>query len=186
MKQILFAFFLTLSTLLGGCATMQDQNVRYMPGQNHGQYGVGNNENEQLAAMQCPGLLLTKRQDNLQTLLCLGNEVATETPLGTEILETFYGQDWSQVTHADAGNQTEIDVLCRLGALGETVSAQCLSDSNVAPAKSTGSIKINEVTVARVGGIERARNAVVGLVDRQRILVVNEAVRKRQSQYRRR
>lgn len=129
------------------------------------------------------GLVMTKQADGLQTVLYLGSDVATETLLGTEIYETFLQHGWTQVTHADANNQTEIDVVCRIGASETTVSAQCLSDSNVAPAKATGSITVNQVTIDRVGGIERARNAAVSLVDRQRIIVVNEAVRKRQSQY---
>lgn len=163
----------TYIVLLFGCAAQNQTG--YMPDQ----YLVPNNQSFESGFV---GVILTKQEDGLQTMLYLGSDVATQTLLGTEIVETFYRYGWMQVTRADANNHTEVDIVCRLGALSSEVSVQCLSDSRVAPGESTGSVTVDNVTIARVGGIERARNAVVSLVDRQRTIVVNEAVRIRLQQ----
>lgn len=161
--------------MLFGCATTQNQNIGYMPGQQSqpimNSYGSQGNQSPDRNFV---GVVLAKRIENLQTVLYLGSDVATLA--GVEVYDTFKQCGWSQVTHADAHNQTEIDILCRLGASGERISAQCLSDSRVAPAQSTGTIEFSGANIARVGGIDRARSAIVALLNRQHSNTVSKAV----------
>jgi hypothetical protein len=154
---------------LSGCATTTHS---IMPNQemNH-QFG----EETQSAG----GLVLTKREDGLQTVLYLGSDVATKTVVGFEIYDTFRRHGWIQVTHADASNDTEADVICRLGGHDITISAQCFTNGRVAQTPpATGSVTVDQNIIDQIG-IDRVRNALVDLVMRQRTIVVNMAVEKR-------
>ncbi len=94
---------------VSGCATVKD-NPSQTPVQ-------------QEPVLQAPAtaIMLTKKMDQMNIVLLLESDVATKTPLGIEIYDTFRKQGWRQLTFSDRSNNDIVHVIRRLGvAVGDT------------------------------------------------------------------
>lgn len=165
-----------LMSMTAGCAT--NGSYGYAPyvneykGYNANQ---GLHQHDMSSAIPAMGLVMRKEEsEHMQIMLFIAPEVGRQ--VGVEMFDTLKQHGFVQVTSADVSNDTEVDVICRLGADSSQIAVECRTISlRIKTPLSTGSIALDQNIMNKYGP-ERIRNAVATMVDEKYVEVVNTAV----------